>query len=58
MGKIDVYEEVQLEALRCNYQQPDIWHQVSLAIETWNMTRTERLILKALEALHKEDNRD
>ena len=58
MGKIDVYEEVQLEALRCNYQQPNVWEIVATALETWNMTRTERLILKALEALHKEDNRD
>ena len=58
MGKIDVYEEVQLEAMRCNYRKPDIWHQVSQAIETWDLTRTERLILRALEALHKERNRD
>ena len=41
-----------------SHYEPDIWHQVSLAIETWDMTRTERLILRALEALHKERNRD
>ena len=58
MGKIDVYEEVQLEALRCNYPQRNVWEIVATALETWDLTLTERLILQALEALHKERNRD
>ena len=58
MGKIDVYEEVQLEALRCNYPQRNVWEIVATALETWDLTLTERLILQALEAQHKERNRD
>jgi len=31
---------------------PDLWPEVAQAIDTWELTRTERLMLRALWALH------
>ena len=51
MGEIDVFEEVQLNALACNRHQPNVWELIATALETWDLSRTERLILRALQEL-------
>ena len=51
MGEIDEYEQVQLNALACNRHQPNVWELIATALETWDLSRTERLILRALQEL-------